>query len=202
MNRRVEQAAQTKLDILRAARTTFARAGYTGTTMNDIAAEAGVSVQTIYDSVGNKAAVLSQIVDGMDAEIDIATLLDELATLTEPRQFVRWSLTLSGRFLERTGDIIRALTTGGDEGIVAIRDEGRRRHRAGTLQVATMMFEATGLELDEAEFARRADLFAVTTDVMHMVELTDAYGWTVDEARDALEEMLLPMMTAPPPKAA
>ncbi|MDW3219011.1 MAG: TetR/AcrR family transcriptional regulator [Acidimicrobiales bacterium] len=200
MNRRVEQAARTRLDILRAARATFARDGYRGATMTEIAAEAGVSVQTIYDSVGNKAALLEQIVDGMDAEIDIPELLAELPTLTEPRELIRWSLTLSGRFLERTGDIIRALaTTGGDEAILAIREEGRKRHRSGTLQVATRIVDHAGLDLDDAEFNRRAALLSVTTDVMHMVELTEAYGWTVDEVRRALEDMLVPMMTAPPP---
>lgn len=41
----------------------FERAGYVGTTVADIADGAGVALQTVYNAVGSKAAVLSLVLD-------------------------------------------------------------------------------------------------------------------------------------------
>jgi len=56
--RRTRQAAETRLAILAAARELFARAGYTATTVAQIAATAAVSVDTVYATVGRKPALL------------------------------------------------------------------------------------------------------------------------------------------------
>ncbi|MEV4573545.1 helix-turn-helix domain-containing protein [Nonomuraea jabiensis] len=45
------------------ARELFAAKGYTPTTLEEIAAAAGVAVQTVYFHFGNKATVLKQVVD-------------------------------------------------------------------------------------------------------------------------------------------
>jgi len=50
--RRQAQAAQTREDILRAAREAFLRRGYPGTTLAAVAMDAGVAVETIYRAFG------------------------------------------------------------------------------------------------------------------------------------------------------
>ena len=62
-SRRSAAADQTRREIVEAARRLFLRDGYVGTTINAIADEAGVAVQTIYNSIGTKAAVLSRLLD-------------------------------------------------------------------------------------------------------------------------------------------
>ena len=56
--RREEQTAQTRRDIIAAAGVLFRERGYAGTSMPEIAAEAGVAVETIYRAFGSKAGLL------------------------------------------------------------------------------------------------------------------------------------------------
>jgi len=55
---RAEQATVTRRRILAAARRWFGDAGYTATTLREIASEAGVAVQTVYAIFGSKANIL------------------------------------------------------------------------------------------------------------------------------------------------
>ena len=61
--RRRAQAAQTREDILRAAREAFLRRGYPGTTLAVVARDAGVAVETIYRAFGGKAALFKAVVE-------------------------------------------------------------------------------------------------------------------------------------------
>lgn len=56
-------AAATRGQVVEAAAQLFAEQGYVGTSIGAIATRAGVAVQTIYNAVGNKAAVLSAVLD-------------------------------------------------------------------------------------------------------------------------------------------
>ena len=56
LDRRERMAQQTRGEILTAARRLFAERGYTATSINDIAQEADVAVQTIYARLGSKRA--------------------------------------------------------------------------------------------------------------------------------------------------
>jgi AcrR family transcriptional regulator len=58
---RQEQAAATRARIAEAARRLFATAGYGATSMEAIAAEAGVAVRTVYAAFGAKREILSLI---------------------------------------------------------------------------------------------------------------------------------------------
>jgi AcrR family transcriptional regulator len=68
--------------VLAAALREFARSGYSRATANDIAAAAGVSVATVYTSVGGKPALLETLVrDGVaDARVDETLRAVEAAT--------------------------------------------------------------------------------------------------------------------------
>ncbi len=58
--RRVEE---TRSAIVAAAELLFIRDGYARTTIGDIAEEAGVVVQTIYNAIGPKSKLLSAVLD-------------------------------------------------------------------------------------------------------------------------------------------
>jgi TetR/AcrR family transcriptional regulator, regulator of autoinduction and epiphytic fitness len=62
-SRRKEQSRQTRRQIIEAARKLFISRGYPGATMDSIAQEAGVAVETVYASFGNKRAILSSLID-------------------------------------------------------------------------------------------------------------------------------------------
>jgi AcrR family transcriptional regulator len=74
-NRRTEQARATRRRIIECARQLFLQQGYAATTLDQIAAQAGVAVQTVYFHFGNKRTVLKEVMDvlavGDDAPIPV-----------------------------------------------------------------------------------------------------------------------------------
>ena len=68
---RERQAQLTRDEILKAARRLFAERGYTRTSVRDIAEAAGVSAQTVYDSIGSKQALVARLNDLIDVEAGI-----------------------------------------------------------------------------------------------------------------------------------
>ncbi len=73
-NVRARQAQRTRDEILGAARRLFAERGYAKTSVRDIAEAAGVSAQTVYDSIGSKQALVARLNDLIDREAGIAAI--------------------------------------------------------------------------------------------------------------------------------
>lgn len=75
-SRRREQARQTRRALVEVARERFLDQGYASTTIAQVAAEVGVSVETIYKAFGSKAGLLKAVFDvsvaGDDQEVAIA----------------------------------------------------------------------------------------------------------------------------------
>ena len=61
--RRRAQAAQTRLDILDAALSSFLESGYAGSTIVNVAAGPGVAVETIYRAFGSKGGLFKAVVE-------------------------------------------------------------------------------------------------------------------------------------------
>jgi AcrR family transcriptional regulator len=78
---RAEQAQRTRVAVLDAAGRCFLGRGYAATTMRDIAAEAGVAVQTVF-AQGNKASLLLACVDRTLVGDDAAVPLLQRDTIT------------------------------------------------------------------------------------------------------------------------
>src|SRR6478735_6350883 len=80
----------TKRRVIAAARLLFTRNGYTATTMTEIAAEAGVALQSVYKAGTNKAELLHMVVDlevaGDDDQVMFAdrAAFQALARQTDP----------------------------------------------------------------------------------------------------------------------
>jgi len=87
---RQEQASQTRLRILDAAQRLFTDHGYGATTMESIAAEAGVATDTVYASFGTKAGVLHKLLDvrvgGDDAPVALLDRQGPQKVRAEPTQ--------------------------------------------------------------------------------------------------------------------
>jgi AcrR family transcriptional regulator len=91
--RRAEQARQTRNAIIETARQLFLRDGFAGTTIAAIAAEARVSVETIYKAFAGKPGLVRAICDAALAgqgPVPAETRSDELqAREPDPRKIVR-----------------------------------------------------------------------------------------------------------------
>ena len=78
-NKRSQKAAETRRRILEAAGELFVGQGYGATTLQEIAARAGVAVQTLYFVFGNKRTILKELVD-----VTIAGDDEPVATMDRP----------------------------------------------------------------------------------------------------------------------
>ena len=106
-SRRKEQARLTSRQIVEAARKLFIERGYSGATIEAIAQEAGVAVETVYATFGSKRAVLTRLIDvslvGDDEPIPLLQRPGPLAVQQEKDQqrqiqlFVRDMTEIMGR---------------------------------------------------------------------------------------------------------
>ncbi|HEU4807797.1 MAG TPA: TetR/AcrR family transcriptional regulator [Homoserinimonas sp.] len=85
-NRRELQADATRAEIVAAARELFLTRGYVRTSLTAVAELAGVAVQTIYNSIGNKAALLAAVLDqataGPDAPRSVSEFMQDRTDAT------------------------------------------------------------------------------------------------------------------------
>jgi AcrR family transcriptional regulator len=114
-DRRREQAAQTRLRVLDAARERFVAAGFAGTTIASVAEAAGVSPETIYGTFGNKAALLKQVVRTAARGGDVTPILEQagprsVAAATDQHEQLRLFAQDVTQRLERAGPVFAVLT--------------------------------------------------------------------------------------------
>src|ERR1700712_3902928 len=86
LDRRNRMAEQTRGEILVAARRLFAQRGYAATSINDIAEEADVAVQTIYARLGSKRGMLIALIDLIDQEAGVELLVKQVQSASTPPQ--------------------------------------------------------------------------------------------------------------------
>jgi AcrR family transcriptional regulator len=177
---RERKAQLTRDEILRAARNLFAERGYARTSVRDIAQTAGVSAQTVYDSVGSKQALVSSLNDLIDAEADIPGLARAAAESDDPRELAATNARITRSILEHCGDIVHALVTGAaaEPELAAVLAEGRRRHLEGAGRIVGLLrqLDALGsIDPDEA-----VETLAAVTDIRFAVVLQESYGWSLD----------------------
>jgi AcrR family transcriptional regulator len=180
--RRERQAQLTRDEILAAARRLFAERGYPRTSVRDIAEAAGVSAQTVYDSIGSKQALVARLNDLIDEEAGIAGIARASAASDDPAEVAATSSRVTRSILEHCGDVIHALLTGAaaEPALATALDEGQRRHLAGARQIVGRLEQLDALTPSLDPEAAVATLAAVS-DVRFAVVLRESYGWSLDQ---------------------
>jgi AcrR family transcriptional regulator len=175
---RERKAQLTRDEILRAARRLFAEHGYARTSVRDIAKAAGVSAQTVYDSVGSKQQLVAQLNDLIDVEAGIGAIVGAGLRSDDPREVAAVSARVARSILEHCADIIHALVTGAaaEPELAAVLAEGQRRHLAGAATVVGRLRELGPIADDSA-----VETLAAVTDVRFALLLQEGYGWTLDQ---------------------
>lgn len=198
-NRQQVAAAATRQEILRAARRLFAERGYSRTSVADVAEEAGVSIPTIYASVGQKQAILMALAALIDVEIGAEDARVTLTTATDPVELVAIAAHLNRVLQEKFGDIVKALRSGApvEPAVAAVVAEGTQKHRWGSARLAARLEELgtlrPGLAVGEA-----ADVIALLTEVEIYSSLVGTYGWTFDRAEAWINKTLGTMLLKAP----
>lgn len=188
-------AAETRREILRAARRLFAERGFAGTSVQQIAEESGVAVQTIYSSVGSKAALVLALNDLIDEEADVAGLAAELPHETNPARLLAKGVHLTRQLNERCGDLIRVLLSAepAEPDAAAVVADGMRRHEQGARQIAQQLAALGALRAGTTP-ERAAAAFSMMTSPASWRQLTHAAGWGFDEAEAWLAASLTQLL--------
>ena len=180
---RERQAQLTRDEILTAARRLFAERGYSRTSVRDIAEAAGVSAQTVYDSIGSKQAVVARLNDLIDREAGIGAIAGAASASrpTRPR-WPRHQPRITRSILEHCGDIIHALVTGAaaEPDLAVVLAEGQRRHLEGAGRIVDRLQELGALD-PSVDRAAAVDTLAAVSDVRFALVLQESYGWSLDE---------------------
>lgn len=197
-SRRTRQADQTGRDIVTSARRLFAAQGYAATSVAQIADGAEVSVQTIYDSVGSKRAIVRRLNDLVDEEGDVQALASQIPTTSDPVELIRIPVAISRNINERCEDIVGAVYSAAsvEPEMEAVRDESRRRHREGIGRLAGRLNSLGALRRDlDAETA--ADVIAGLTDPQVARTFVFEYGWSWDRWHSWTVESLASLVLLP-----
>ena len=183
--RRAVQAEQTRVEILEAARRQFAINGYAATSMKDIATEAGVSVQTVYDSVGSKAELVRRLNDLIDVEASVSEIAMTIPGTTDALALARVPAMITRRIVERCGDILRACLDGAcaEPDLAPVVDEGGRRHRAGARAVTERLASLDALDAELSTDDATVTI-ATLSDYRVALMLLDDHGYTLDTVEE------------------
>jgi len=182
---RARQAQLTRDEILGAARRLFAQNGYSRTSVRDIAEAAGVSAQTVYDSIGSKQAIVARLNDLIDAEADVATIVGTGVGSDDPGEILAVQARVVRSILEHCGDILRALVSGAaaEPDLALVMAEGHRRHVEGARRIVARLADLDALDPTVSVDAAAATLSA-TSDVSFALLLADSYGWSIEAIED------------------
>jgi AcrR family transcriptional regulator len=194
-NRREVAAAETRREILRAARRLFAEHGYASTSIQQIAEESGVAVQTIYSSVGSKGALVMALNDLIDEEADVGGLGAALMQESDPSRLIARTVHLTRQLNERCGDLIRVLLSAepAEPDAAAAVADGMRRHEQGASQMAQRLAALGALQAGTTP-ERAGTAFAMMTSPASWRQLTHGAGWTFDEAEAWLTASLTQLL--------
>jgi AcrR family transcriptional regulator len=196
---RAEQAQRTRAAVLDAAGRRFLAHGYAATTMKDVAAAAGVSVQTVFGQ-GSKAALLLACVDravvGDDDEVPLAGRepFVTLAEATAPADVLDALRRVALRYVPQAVPMLQvfAAAAAGDPEIATAWAEYERRRLQDCRAVigALEPWLRDGLDPDRA-----TQIFWGLFSHAPVGMLVDTLGWTVeayaDFLVDAMDRLLL-----------
>jgi AcrR family transcriptional regulator len=156
----------------------FVERGYAHTTVNDIAEEAGVALQTVYSSVGPKSAIVVALADQMDEEVGMRELTAQAMAETDPRRMIAWSVRIPHQFVVRCGEYLKAVISAAAVEPDAARalDLGRQRHKDGLLGMARKLQASGALKPGLSVEDAHAEL-VVTTWATTELLARESFGW-------------------------
>jgi len=184
-------ALQTRTDILQTARRLFAERGYAATSVNDIAEEASVALQTIYKRLGSKRGIVMALLEVIDEEAGVREAAATIAAARTPKDVLRTQNRLTRDLQERCGDIVGALiaAAASEPEVAQVVAEGLRRHRRGARFTIERIAELGGLRPD-LPLDHAIALLSAATAHDAWYELVHANNLSWDEAEQTVNDAL------------
>ena len=181
---RREQAAATRARIVRAAAELFAAQGYPQTSIEQIAARAGVARPTVYTAFTGKPALLKEALDlllaGDDAAVPVRDRpwFQELLNQRDPRRLLEIEARNDRMINERVAPLHEALrnasATDGD--IARLHATIKQQRRIGA-RVVTEALAALGPLRDDLDLDAATDVLWLLKDPALYTALAGDRGW-------------------------
>ncbi|MGN6575407.1 MAG: TetR/AcrR family transcriptional regulator [Nocardioides sp.] len=199
---REQQAARTRRAVLTAARDLFGEQGYAGTAVGQVADRAGVSVDTVYTSVGRKPELLLGVLDTVLAggeepvpaeERDYVRAIRAAASAEEKLRI--YAHALAG-LLPRTAPLLEALRDAArtDEGCAQVWRQVNERRAANMLLLAEDL-RATGRLREDLTDQEVADVLW-STNAVEYFGLLSSRGWDGPRVGALLEDLWTRLLLA------
>lgn len=201
---RQAQAAQNRRAVIAAASALFLGQGYGRTTITAIAAEAGVSPETVYAMFGSKAELLHRVWDvtigGDDREVVFHEREEVQALFQEPdlRTRLMRHAELSAGTAQRIGPfLLMVQSAAGAEPAAGAMLEEMGRQRLVGMGVMAAAAAATGQLAVSEEECR--DVVWSTTDGLLWHRLVHERGWSQDRFATWLGRLWVGLLVDPRP---
>ena len=201
---RRRRAARSRQRIVQAATARFVAHGYAGTTIGEIARDAGVATQTVYYDFGAKRNVLHAVLDaaiaGDDPTIPVRAQawVDELVGQTDPVAAVGRLVAGSVAILARVAPVYDVLCrAAGEPDVGELFTANRAARRGDQRALVTSLAEAghlrPGLDVESAADA----VYALVNEEVYLLLVGDC-GWDVDRFERWLADTLRHQLLPPP----
>jgi AcrR family transcriptional regulator len=202
-SRRKEQALETRRQIVEAARLLFLSRGYSGATMEAIAQEAGVAVETVYATFGNKRAILSRLIDvslvGDEQPVPFLEREERQVVLNEADQQRQIELFAEDiyRIMSRMTPIFEIMRTAAKmEPEIAGMYENILNSRVHGLMAFVRALMKNGPLRDGVTAEAAAETVWALTSAEVLTLLTQNRGWSAEKYKDWLADMLARFLLA------
>jgi AcrR family transcriptional regulator len=186
--RRAEQARATRARITAGALELFLRQGYAATTLDQIARGADVAVQTVYFHFGNKATVLSQVVDtlavGDDEPVSMLARpwVRQMREEPDGRRALAIFLATSRDILARLAPVLSIVrdAAGADAEMAALWQTIQQQRLADFLVFAGVLADKQALRPGLPVEHVRDIVFCLVSPEVYQ-SFTGQLGWTADQ---------------------
>ena len=194
--RRQEQARSTRRAVLAAAGRLFVDAGYGATTLQQVADDAGVAVQTIYATFGNKKSVLEELLGVSIAGDDAPVAVNDRGWMhdvfTNPDPSIRLSSYAAAvtAIHERAGDIFTVVRSAAaaDPDLAPLAAATEQRRRSGATRIIEALDEIDALRPDLTVAEAVDVLWTLNSPEVHQLLVRES-GWAPDRFRAWLARM-------------
>jgi len=194
---RRERARQTRERIVDAAYRLFRERGYEPTTMQDIANEVGVAVQTVYFAFGNKQLLLAAVEPRAVAGDESSSLrhqewFAQMEGASDPKMLISIFVREAAATIARIAGFVSMVGTSlpMDPAALVQRDRGRDEF----FRTLVDRLQALGAIRPGLTAARALDIIRAVVTIDGYRDLT-AHGWSHEEWVDWMGELLAAELT-------
>lgn len=190
---RKERAAETRRRMMAAAHALFSERGYAATTMQSVADEAGVAVQTIYFTFHTKADLLQAafefaVLGPDETPPHLSAWWQEVEAAPDVESAVGVLVDGTLPILERAAPLVWAVA--GDEAAKTTYEANEQLRHDGHVQLVDVLTDKHPLREDLSS-ERAVDILLALVGPHQFHLFIGEYGWDVEEYRDWLVGVVL-----------